>query len=127
MGVKGELHFSGGRKAKIQTSSLETLRNSCIITGTKGQVILHTFWSATTLTDIDGSSKSWPLSDAKHSFYYPNGCGLKYQTIEVKRCIRAGLLECETVSHNESLLFARIEDEIRRQMGVTCPEDEETF
>lgn len=50
-------------------------------------------------------------------------CGLRYEIDCVRKCIRAGKVECETVTHNESLIIARIEDVIRKQIGVTFPED----
>lgn len=72
---------------------------------------------------MDGNEKSWPLPKAKHEFYYPNSCGLRYEAIEIKRCIRAGLTECQTVSHSDSLGIARVEDEIRKQIGVRYEAD----
>lgn len=123
LAMKGELTFSGGRKAKIETSAFEKLRNKAVIKGTKGQITLHDFWCCINITDIDGTEKSWPLPPAKFDFFFPNSCGLRYETDEVKRCIRTGLLECENVSHAESLRLARIEDEIRKQIGVIFDED----
>lgn len=66
----------------------------------------------------------WPLPNAKYEFNYINGCGLIYEAEEVRKCIREGKKESENVSHNESLLIARIEDEIRKQIGVKYPQDE---
>lgn len=72
---------------------------------------------------MDGAKKSWPLPSTKHQFNYPNSCGLRYEADEVRKCIRAGKIESENVSHNESLAIARIQDEIRKQIGVKFPED----
>lgn len=47
-----------------------------------------------------------------------------YEAEEVRKCIRAGKKESEHVTHNESLTIARIEDEIRKQIGVKYPEDD---
>lgn len=66
----------------------------------------------------------WPLPEAKLEFNYMNSCGLRYEADETRKCIRAGKTESEHVSHNESIIIARIEDEIRRQIGVKYPEDE---
>lgn len=49
---------------------------------------------------------------------------MRYEAEEVRKCIRAGKKESEHVTHNESLAIARIEDEIRRQIGVKYPEDD---
>lgn len=68
---------------------------------------------------------SWPLPDGKHKFNHHNSAGLRYEAEEVRRCIKAGRLQCEEVSHDESLIIARIEDEIRKQIGVVYPADEQ--
>lgn len=51
-------------------------------------------------------------------------CGLRYEADVVRKCIRAGKLERDWMSHNESLIIARIEDEIRKQVGVKFPADD---
>lgn len=43
----------------------------------------------------------------------------------MRRCIRAGKIESDKISHNESLVIIRIADEIRRQIGVTYAVDNE--
>lgn len=66
------------------------------------------------------------MPKAKFHFNYLNSCGLRYEAEEpeeVRKLIRAGKIECEFVSHNESLIIARIQDEIRKQIG-SYTEDE---
>lgn len=41
----------------------------------------------------------------------------------MRECIRSGKTESELVSHMESIMIARIEDEIRKQIGVEYPDD----
>lgn len=75
--------------------------------------------------DVDGTEKAFPaLPQGKHEFNFPNSCGLRYEADEVRKCIRAGKKECELASHNESLTIARIQDEIRRQIGVKYAADD---
>jgi dihydrodiol dehydrogenase / D-xylose 1-dehydrogenase (NADP) len=77
------------------------------------------------LTDIDTNMKEWPLPKPKRgSFNFHNSAGLRYEAEEMRRCIKAGLLECSVVTHEESLIIARIQDEVRRQLGVKFPEDD---
>lgn len=83
------------------------------------------FFSATELIDVDGSKKSWSLPLDQSEFIYINSCGLRYEAEEIRKCIRSGKKENQFIRHNESLIIARIEDEIRRQIGVKYPEDEE--
>lgn len=126
--MKGELIFSGNRKAYIETDFMDQGVNEFVIIGTKGRMKIHQpFWSPTHLTDVDGKVLAWPYPNGKHEFIYPNSCGLRYEATEVRKCLRAGLLECETVSHKMSLEFHRIEDEIRRQLGVKYAADNEEY
>lgn len=63
-----------------------------------------------------------PLKYLQYFFLFLGG--LRYELNEVRKCIRAGKIESELASHNESLVIARIEDEIRRQIGVKYAEDD---
>lgn len=74
--------------------------------------------------DVDGREKVWPLPKTNHKLTSTNISGLRYEVDEVRKCIRAGKIESELATHNESLIIARIEDEIRRQIGVKYAEDE---
>lgn len=82
------------------------------------------FWNPTAITDVDGSEKSWPFPTAKHDFNFPNGCGMRYEADEVRKCIRAGKKESDYVTHSDSLLIARLMDEIRKQIGVKYAQDD---
>lgn len=82
-----------------------------------------TFWCPPSVIDVDGNEKTWPLPKATQHFNYPNSCGLRYEADETRKCIRAGKTESEHVTHNDSLIIARIQDEIRKQIGVKYPED----
>lgn len=75
------------------------------------------------LIDIDGQSKNWTLAEAKYKFNFRNNFGLTYEAEEVRKCIRSGLLQSSIMSHDDSLTIARIEDEIRKQIGVVYEAD----
>lgn len=74
--------------------------------------------------DIDGSEKTWPLPETKRKFNFMNSAGLRYEAEEVRRCIRAKLIQSDSVKHNDSLIIANIEDEIRKQIGVVYEADQ---
>lgn len=78
----------------------------------------------TSILDVDGTEKSWPLPKTKHKLTSTNISGLRYELDEVRKCIRAGKIESQFATHNESLAIARIEDDIRKQIGVKYAEDE---
>ncbi len=63
------------------------------------------------------------MPEAKHKFNFMNSSGLGYEAEEVRKCIQNGLVQSSIVSHNESLIIANIEDEIRKQIGVVYPAD----
>lgn len=123
MEMKGELRFANGGVARIQTSAVEELKNTFTVKGTKGEISLPMFWCPQKLVDVDGSVKQWPLSQATLEFNFHNSCGLRYEAEETRQCIRAGKLQSEIASHQDSLKIARIEDELRRQVGVVYPWD----
>lgn len=64
------------------------------------------------------------MPEAKLEFNFPNSCGFRYEADEVRKCIRAGKTESDYVTHNDSLLIARLMDEIRKQIGVKFAEDD---
>lgn len=84
---------------------------------------MNDFWCPTSGIDVDGSELSWTLPEGKHKFKYLNSAGLIYEAEETRRCINAGLLQSEEVSHADSLVIVGIEDEIRKQIGVVYPAD----
>lgn len=51
-------------------------------------------------------------------FNYPNSNGFQYEAAAVQRCIARGLPECPQYTAEESLVVARIMDEVRAQLGV---------
>lgn len=85
---------------------------------------LNDFWSSTSLRDIDGTEKTWPLPKGKYDFNFHNSAGLRYEAEEVRNSIRSNEIQNENVTHNDSLIIAFIETEIRKQIGVVYPEDE---
>lgn len=123
MEMVAELHFPNGGVGKMKTSALSKQGNKAVIRGTKGTITLHDFWCPLELTDIDGSQKEFSLPKAPHPFNLFNSCGLRYEAEEARQCINSGRLESSSVPHSESLLIARIQDEIRKQIGVQFPED----
>lgn len=86
---------------------------------------IPTFWCPASLIDIDGTEIKFDLPvNKKGKLVYTNSTGLCYQAEEARKCINAGKIESAHVTHEESLLIARIEDELRRQIGVKYPADE---
>ncbi|ETN61623.1 dimeric dihydrodiol dehydrogenase [Anopheles darlingi] len=123
VGITATLHFPNGGKAQIKTSAIDKLPNTAIIRGTKGSITLHDFWCPIELTDIDGTIRSYPLPPSKVECILLNSIGLRYEAEETRKRILAGDLESPTVSHQDSLAIARVQDAIRKQIGAELPED----
>lgn len=83
------------------------------------------FWTPNKLIDIDGKEKEWLPPKGKHATNYANSEAMRYEAEAVRQSIIAGDVENKNVSYADSLLFAEIEDTIRRQIGVLNQFDEE--
>jgi len=120
------LIYSGGRTATLVTNTLIELPNEAFAVGTKGTLKLQApFWCSTTLETPNGKFE-FPLpkpNPESLKFNFGNSVGLSFQCNEVRRCIKAGLIESPAVSHQETLLFAEIMESVRKQIGVVYPQD----
>ncbi|XP_053673411.1 trans-1,2-dihydrobenzene-1,2-diol dehydrogenase-like [Anopheles nili] len=123
VGITAVMRFPSGGFASIRTSAIDKLSNNATIIGTKGSITLHDFWCPIELTDIDGTVRSYPLPASKIECILLNSVGLRYEAEETRRRILAGELESPSVSHNDSLAIAGVQDAIRKQIGVEMPED----
>ena len=85
---------------------------------------MPSFWITETVIDVDGSNKTWPLPEPGFETIFKNSAGFSYEAEAVRRNINEGKLENDIASHAESVQLARIEDEIRRQIGVRYPQDD---
>ena len=80
------------------------------------------FWCPTTLcTSMKDNSKEkiddFPLpTGAQYPWNFQNSAGLMYEADHVRDCLQAGLLESPLVPHQDSLLIARIQKEINKQI-----------
>lgn len=78
------------------------------------------------IIDVDGIEIVYPeLPGGKYEYLYECSRGLRFEPDAVRKCIRAGKTECDLMSLNDSLIVARVEDEIRRQLGVKYEADDE--
>eukprot|EP00099_Drosophila_melanogaster_P004068 NP_001188684.1 uncharacterized protein Dmel_CG3609, isoform B [Drosophila melanogaster] len=123
--VSATLTYSGGRTARMRFSSKEKLGNTAVIKGTKGQVTLIDFWSPNKLIDIDGQEKEWLPPKGKYATNYANSEAMRYEAEAVRQSIIAGEVENKNVTYADSLIFAEIEDTIRKQIGVLNKYDEQ--
>lgn len=109
------LRYPGGVHAVITTTL--TARTACrtFITGTAGTIDVEPIFYAPTgftLTRRDGHSERFetpPLAGP--------GKGLRFEALEVARCVRAGLTESPVLPLDETVAIMELVDEIHRQIG----------
>ncbi|XP_047985555.1 trans-1,2-dihydrobenzene-1,2-diol dehydrogenase-like isoform X2 [Leguminivora glycinivorella] len=113
------LEYSGGRRAVLNLDATMKLWNKATVTGSKGRATLEEpFHFPNTLTHVDGKVENFTLHTSNIPYNFENSAGLVYESLEVTRCIKEGLLESPHVTHRDSLIIARIQDSIRKQLGV---------
>ncbi|KAL0129798.1 hypothetical protein PUN28_001803 [Cardiocondyla obscurior] len=116
------LTYKGNRTATITTHALVDLPNEAYVCGTKGTMKVPFFWCPTTL-ELPSGTMNVALPKVKHQTNCINSAGLSYEAVEARNCILKGLTESPKVSHETSLLLAKLEDELRKQLGVVYPQD----
>jgi len=120
--VACSLLFSNNRTAQINTSAIAVLPNDMIITGTKGHIKIPQMWCPTSM-EINGENHEFPLPDTILPCNFNNSSGLRYEAMEVRKCIKNGALESSIMPLKDSVTLAEIMDEIRHQLGVVFDED----
>nr|XP_053612107.1 trans-1,2-dihydrobenzene-1,2-diol dehydrogenase-like isoform X2 [Plodia interpunctella] len=93
----------------------------------KDEPLEENFNFSTALTREGGKTEYFPLHESPLPYNFDNSAGLVYETLEVVRCIKNGLIESPRMSHKESLTLAKLEDEVRRQIGVHFDADDQDY
>ncbi|XP_053612098.1 trans-1,2-dihydrobenzene-1,2-diol dehydrogenase-like [Plodia interpunctella] len=122
------LDYKDGRRAVLNINAHIKMWNKATIYGTKGRYTLEeNFNFSTALTREGGKTEYFPLHESPLPYNFDNSAGLVYETLEVVRCIKNGLIESPRMSHKESLTLAKLEDEVRRQIGVHFDADDQDY
>ncbi|XP_029177596.1 trans-1,2-dihydrobenzene-1,2-diol dehydrogenase-like [Nylanderia fulva] len=122
MSMSAILLYKGNRTATIITQGFVNLSNEAYICGTKGIIRVPQFWCPTSV-ELPSGTLNFSLPQTSGEFNFINSAGLSYEAAEARSCILKGLIESPKISHDTSLLLARLEDELRRQLGVVYPAD----
>lgn len=121
--ISASLVYSKGRVASISASLKVDLPSEAHIIGTKGTIkIPCPVWCPEHLEGPSGNFEAL-LPKTGEKFNYDNSQGLMFEAMEVRRCLKEGLLESPGVSHAESLTIATIMEAVRTQVGVVYPQD----
>lgn len=122
MSMSATLIYEGNRTATIITQALVTLPNEAYICGTKGMIRVPSFWAPTTV-ELPSGTLNFPLPQLDQEINFINSAGLSYEAAEARACILKGMIESPKMTHDMSIILARLEDEIREQLGVVYPQD----
>jgi len=117
------LQYKDGRIAQLASTVFAQTACEASVFGTKGSIKLaKPFWCPTEVA-INGKVEQFPLpGKAKHAFVYDNSEGLAYEAEEARRCIEQNALYSPHMTHQESIIIARLQAEILKQVGVSYEE-----
>lgn len=108
--------YPGGEVALLATTVRASTLQEAIILGSNGSIRLHSpWWVGSTLTLQRAGQKPEVIVRP----FIANG--YSHEAIEVGDCVRAGRLESEVMSLDESLRVMRIMDTVRAQLGMKYP------
>lgn len=85
---------------------------------------LFDFWCPLKIIDVDGSIKTWELPTARYDFLLKNSAGLAYEAEDARQLINSKIMESPTVTHEESLTISRVQDKLRKLLGVHFDQDD---
>jgi predicted dehydrogenase len=110
--------YKTGAIAHIFSSIVTDSVKDAHIMGTLGRITIETPWHKSQKVSV--RLNSGDVSDYK---FPHSGNGFEFQLREVVQCLNEKKTESDRMPHSLSLLMAEVSDEIRKQGGVTYPED----
>lgn len=109
------LHYANGEQAILESSLLKQTDMPAEITGEKGVIKILDPWfeksPGVELQEYEKEKETYPTEWKGH--------GLQFEAMELLRCVEAGQIESEYMSHGFSLGMMRVMDEVRNQINVT--------
>lgn len=92
--------------AHLQTAFRQKLHNELLIIGDKGYARIHDFWRASSADLFVGEEICESYADLR------KGKGFEYQISAVNQDLAQGRLQSEVVTHERSLLFQKLMDQV---------------
>ncbi|XP_015588477.1 trans-1,2-dihydrobenzene-1,2-diol dehydrogenase-like [Cephus cinctus] len=89
--VSATLTYKNKRTAIVLTHSIVKLENEAQIIGTRGTIKVPDFWCPIKI-ELPTGKVEIPLPKAAHLFNFYNSAGLRYEAIEARACLKAGML-----------------------------------
>lgn len=108
--------YDGGQIALLSTAIRTNTPHRAVINGTEGRITIHPQWWKPTRMTLEVFGKETTEIEMPIT-----GNGYNYEAQEVARCLRAGRLESEVISLDETLALMETLDTIRAQWGLKYP------
>ncbi|XP_078582563.1 trans-1,2-dihydrobenzene-1,2-diol dehydrogenase-like isoform X1 [Branchiostoma floridae x Branchiostoma japonicum] len=118
------LKYSHNRMATLVCSTAANFANEAYVYGTEGSVKIPFFWCPTEVIAPDGTHE-FPLPPPEKPLNFENSTGMRFEAMEVRRCLQEGLIESPLMTHAMSLQIAGILDQARKVVGVVYDQDKE--
>ncbi|XP_066265611.1 trans-1,2-dihydrobenzene-1,2-diol dehydrogenase-like isoform X1 [Branchiostoma lanceolatum] len=118
------LKYSGNRMATLISGASANLANEAYVYGTKGSIKIPLFWCPTEVIAPD-KIHEFPLPPPEKPLNFENSTGMRFEAMEVRRCLQEGLKESPLMTHAMSLQIAGILDQTRKVVGVVYDQDKE--
>ncbi|XP_078582557.1 trans-1,2-dihydrobenzene-1,2-diol dehydrogenase-like isoform X1 [Branchiostoma floridae x Branchiostoma japonicum] len=118
------LKYSGNRMATLLCCLSANMANEAYIYGTKASLKIPNFWCPTEVIAPDGTHE-FPLPPPEKPLNFFNSTGMRFEAMEVRRCLQEGLTESPLMTHAMSLQIAGILDQARKVVGVVYNQDKE--
>ncbi|XP_054714004.1 trans-1,2-dihydrobenzene-1,2-diol dehydrogenase-like [Uloborus diversus] len=123
IGMASSMQFSNNRTANVATTATAEMPNELVITGKKGHIkVLSPMWCPTVI-QTPNEVLEFPLPDTIAPCNFENSSGLRFEAMEVRKCIQKGELESSIMPLKDSITLSEMIDEIHRQIGVSYPDD----
>ncbi|CAG0900610.1 unnamed protein product [Cyprideis torosa] len=115
------LTFPGNKYASLTTDLRARLSNEAVIVGTKGCIRLHKPFHSPNQITVNDEVKDFIPQDPlalQGSYNFTNGYFFRYEAQHVRQCLLNGLKESPLLPLDETLLIAKLMEDIRRAAGM---------
>ncbi|MDF2540069.1 MAG: dehydrogenase [Herbinix sp.] len=112
------MSYKNGVIVSGSTAVVTDIPQDCYIYGSKGHIVVKNFWRSTeSYIEVRGEK----VKEATAPFV---GNGYEGEAIEVMNCVRAGKTESDLLPLDDSLAYAKIVTDLRKEWNVTFPGEE---
>ncbi|KAM8927942.1 trans-1,2-dihydrobenzene-1,2-diol dehydrogenase-like [Pelodytes ibericus] len=117
------LQYTRKRQAILTFTIMVAMPNQAAICGSKGMIQIPSCMWCPTSVILNGKETKFPLPQPKKDMNFTNSTGLSYEADHVRQCLLKGLKESPVMTWADSELLASIMEDVRKQLGVTFPQD----